>query len=32
MKGRYRGLVERPMVSSFQIYYFVISLMVFLAN
>ena len=32
MKGRYRGLVERPMVTSFQIYYFVISLMVFLTN
>ena len=32
MKGKYRGLVERPMVSSFQIYYFIISLMVFLTN
>jgi hypothetical protein len=32
MKGEYRGLVERPMVSTFQIYYFIISLMVFLTN
>lgn len=32
MKGKYRGLVERPMVCSFQIYYFVLSLMVFLTN
>jgi len=32
MKGRYRGLVERPMVTAFQLYYFITSLMVFLTN
>lgn len=30
--GNYMGLVERFMVSEYQIYYFVISLMVFLRN
>ena len=32
IKSNYRGLVERFMVSSYQQYYFVISLMVFLTN
>lgn len=32
IKSKYRGLVERLMVSPYQIYYFVISLMVFLTN
>ena len=32
IKSKYRGLVERVMVSPYQIYYFVISLMVFLTN
>lgn len=32
IKSKYRGLVERIGVSPFQIYYFVISLMVFLTN
>lgn len=32
MKSNYRGLVERIMVSPYQLYYFVISLMVFLTN
>ena len=32
MKSSYKGLAERPMVSTFQLYYFVISLMVFLTN
>ncbi len=32
MKGKYRGLVERPMVTAFQLYYFITSLMVFLTN
>ena len=32
MKSNYRGLVERLMVSPYQLYYFVISLMVFLTN
>jgi hypothetical protein len=31
-KGKYRGLVERVMVSYFQIYYFVLALIVFLMN
>ena len=32
MKSNYRGLVERIMDSPYQLYYFVISLMVFLTN
>ncbi len=32
MKSKYRGLVERIMVTPYQIYYFVISLMVFLTS
>jgi len=32
IKSKYRGLVERFMVTPYQLYYFVISLMVFLAN
>jgi len=32
MKSNYRGLIERIMVSPYQLYYFVISLMVFLTN
>jgi hypothetical protein len=32
VKGRYRGLVERLGVTPFQLYYFTISLMVFLTN
>ena len=32
IKSKYRGLVERIMVSPYQLYYFVISLMVFLTN
>jgi hypothetical protein len=32
IKSKYMGLIERIMVSSFQQYYFVISLMVFLTN
>jgi len=32
IKSKYRGLVERLMVSPYQLYYFVISLMVFLTN
>ena len=32
IKSKYRGLVERIMVTPYQLYYFVISLMVFLAN
>jgi len=32
IKSKYRGLVERFMVSPFQLYYFVISMMVFLTN
>jgi len=32
MKSSYMGLVERFMVSTYQIYYFVIALMVFLTN
>ena len=32
LKSNYRGLVERIMVSPYQLYYFVISLMVFLTN
>lgn len=32
MKSNYRGLVERIMVSPYQLYYFVISLMVFLTK
>jgi len=32
IKSRYRGLVERIMVTPYQIYYFVISLMVFFTN
>jgi hypothetical protein len=31
-KSNYLGLVERLMVSSYQIYYFVLALMVFLSN
>ncbi|MFQ5831320.1 MAG: DUF998 domain-containing protein [Candidatus Thorarchaeota archaeon] len=31
-RSRYFGLIERFMVSSYQIYYFVIALMVFLTN
>lgn len=32
IKTKYRGLLERFMVTPYQIYYFVISLMVFLTN
>jgi len=32
IKSRYRGVLERFGVSPFQIYYFIISLMVFLSN
>ena len=32
IKSMYRGLVERIMVTPYQLYYFVISLMVFLTN
>ena len=32
IKTKYRGLVERFMVTPYQLYYFVISLMVFLTN
>ena len=32
IKSKYRGLVERFMVTPYQLYYFVISLMVFLTN
>jgi hypothetical protein len=32
IKSRYRGLVERLMVTPYQLYYFMISLMVFLTN
>ena len=32
MKGRYRGLVEKPMVTTFQLYYFTTNLEVFLTN
>jgi hypothetical protein len=32
MKSNYRGLVERLMVSPYELYYFVIGLMVFIAN
>ena len=32
IKSKYRGLVERIMVTPYQLYYFVISLMVFLTN
>ena len=32
MKSNYLGLVERFMVSTYQIYYFVLALMVFLTN
>jgi len=32
MKSKYRGLVERLMVGPYQLYYFVVSLMVFLTN
>ena len=32
IKIKYRGLVERVMVTPYQLYYFVISLMVFLSN
>ncbi len=32
ISSKYMGLIERFMVSSYQIYYFVISLMVFLRN
>jgi hypothetical protein len=32
IKSNYRGLVERFMVSPYQLYYFMISLMVFLTN
>ncbi|MHA1928970.1 MAG: hypothetical protein ACTSV2_10395 [Candidatus Thorarchaeota archaeon] len=31
-KTNYLGLVERLMVSSYQVYYFVLALMVFLTN
>ena len=30
--GKYRGIIERIMVTPFQLYYFVLSLMVFLNN
>jgi hypothetical protein len=32
MKGKYRGLVERIMVTPYQLYYFILPLMVFLNN
>ena len=32
IKSRFRGLVERIMVSPYQLYYFIISLMVFMTN
>lgn len=32
IKTKYRGLLERFMVTPYQLYYFVISLMVFIAN
>ena len=32
IKSRYRGLIERFGVSPFQLYYFIISMMVFLTN
>ena len=32
IKSKYRGLVERIMVTPYQLYYFGISLMVFLTN
>ena len=32
IKSKYRGLVERIMVTPYQLYYFLISLMVFLTN
>jgi hypothetical protein len=32
IKSRFRGLVERFMVTPYQFYYFAISLMVFLTN
>jgi hypothetical protein len=32
IKSKYRGLVERIMVTPYQLYYFMISLMVFLTN
>lgn len=32
VKSKYRGLVERVMVTPYQVYYFVIAFMVFLAN
>ena len=32
IKSKYRGLVERLMVTPYQLYYFMISLMVFLTN
>lgn len=32
LKSKYRGLIERVMVTPYQLYYFVISLMVFLTN
>ena len=32
MKGKYRGLVERIMVTPYQLYYFILPLMIFLNN
>ena len=32
IKSNYRGLIERIMVSNFMVYYFVLALMVFVAN
>jgi len=32
IKSKYRGLVERIMVTPYQLYYFMVSLMVFLTN
>lgn len=32
IKSKYRGLVERVMVTPYQLYYFMISLMIFLTN
>ena len=32
IKSRFRGLIERIMVSPYQLYYFIISLMVFMTN
>ena len=32
IKSKYRGLVERIMVTPYQLYYFIISLMIFLTN